>query len=124
MRLSGGSTVTEGRVEIYHKLVSACSIPTEDLCESSAFFCGSDQWWTVCSKGWSYNEALVVCRQLGYPTAVENGLGASFEPGNGRVLMENVACTGHESHLGECSFRELEVQLCSYGAPAEVSCGK
>ena len=44
MRLSGGSTSNEGRVEL----------------------CVSGQWKTVCDNDWSMSEAQVVCTQLGY----------------------------------------------------------
>ena len=49
IRLRNGFTNREGRVEI----------------------CVDGTWGTVCDNGWSYNDARVVCRQLGFPTIGE-----------------------------------------------------
>ena len=49
LRLVGGSSENEGRVEI----------------------CYNNQWGTVCDNGWSTEEAKVVCRQLGFQTVGE-----------------------------------------------------
>ena len=45
VRLAGGGTANEGRVEL----------------------CSSGVWVAIYDSGWNYNDAVVVCRQLGYP---------------------------------------------------------
>ena len=49
LRLSGGSQLNEGRVEI----------------------CLDGYWGSVCSNGWDEQDALVTCRQAGYQTLSE-----------------------------------------------------
>ena len=47
IRLEDGGVPNEGRVEVFH----------------------SNRWGTVCGDYWGFEEAVVVCRQLGYHTA-------------------------------------------------------
>ena len=91
------------------------------MCDSFTSFCLSDQWSAVCGSGWSYNESLVVCKQLDYPSAVHyNGTGAAWQAGKRPAWT----CTGNESKLDECSSSERNVQNCTDGIQAEVACGK
>ena len=50
VRLTDGLIATEGTVEV----------------------CYNGGWTTVCDDNWGYQEAFVVCRQLGYPSTGMN----------------------------------------------------
>ena len=81
VRLVGGDTTLEGRVEIFL----------------------SGQWGTVCDYYWDLADATVVCRQLGYLRAVEAPRSAFFGAGSGPSWYYRVYCTGTEHNLTECS---------------------
>lgn len=78
---------------------------------SSSFYSGrlevwsnaSNSWGTVCDDSFTTINAFVVCKHLGYPTAyVSYESGAYFGEGSGNILMDEVACTGFESNIGQC----------------------
>ncbi len=81
VRLVGGTTPLEGRVEV--------------------FLLG--HWGTVCDYNWDVVDAIVVCRQLGYPRAVEAPRSAFFGAGSGPSWYYHVYCIGTEHNLTECS---------------------
>ncbi len=100
LRLVGGSSEAEGRVEVFH----------------------SGRWGTVCDRGWDLQDATVVCRQLGYGTAVGALGSAVFGSGSGPIWYDNVNCSGSEASLTQCAHRGLGVHYCSHWQDAGVIC--
>ncbi|XP_019850025.1 PREDICTED: deleted in malignant brain tumors 1 protein-like isoform X9 [Amphimedon queenslandica] len=98
VRLVGGSSSLEGRVEV----------------------CRNESWGTVCDDAWGTNDATVVCRQLGYSVTGTAYGNAYFGQGTGSILMDNVACTGSESYLTNCSH--ITNHNCRHSEDAGVSC--
>ena len=82
LRLIGGYSEYEGRVEIYY----------------------NGQWGTVCDDGWGIPNANVVCRQLFGSNALSAPCCASFGYGSGTIWMDDVSCSGNEAALSECYF--------------------
>ncbi len=83
LRLIGGSSEYEGRVEIYY----------------------GGQWGTVCDDYWDISDANVVCRQLFGTDALEAKTSAFFGQGSGTVWGEGFSCAGDEAALSDCSKR-------------------
>ena len=118
MRLVGGNSSSEGRVE----------------------YCQGSVWGTICDSLWDRNDAQVVCRQLGLPTTCKiitynylaffyflfcqrmhtNSLSLSslsllliltdatpyvrsfFGRGRGPAFLNGLRCTGRESNISNC----------------------
>ena len=70
-------------------------------------------WGTVCDDLWDINDAQVVCRQLGYPSAVSAPLYARFARGSGRIWLENVQCQGNENYIRHCRGSRL-ILMCFF----------
>ncbi len=82
VRLIGGSSRGEGRVEVNFE----------------------GQWGTVCDDFWGIEDANVVCRQLGFTGADAAPGEAAFGAGNGPILMDDVQCVGDEAEITACQF--------------------
>ena len=102
LRLAGGNSTNEGRVEI----------------------CMNNVWGTVCDDSWGNADATVACRQLGYstqgqckgpcfktvwvtikqpwPTDAVAFSSSHFGTGTGPIHLDDVDCSGSENNLTEC----------------------
>ena len=99
--MSGGSDSSEGRVEVFL----------------------DGMWGTVCDDFWDIREANVVCRQLGFPRALEAVSSAAFGPGVDPILLDNLECKGDEETLAECSHFGVGQHDCGHHEDAGVICG-
>ena len=81
------------------------------------------EWGTVCDDGWSYSDANVVCRQLGFGSLGRPYRTAYFGQGLGSILLDNIACIGNESTLASCGHLGFNItRSCSHYEDAGVRC--
>ena len=101
LRLVGGSGPHEGRVEIYR----------------------GREWVTACDNYWNIQDAAVVCRQLGYPTALVAVVSAGFGEGNtSSIWQDDIRCTGSEQSLTDCPTSSYSWTSCTHREDAGVVC--
>ena len=100
VHLFGGSNAMEGRVEIFY----------------------NGEWGTVCDDFWDLRDAIVVCRQLGYTTAVRRSIEAEFGEGTGTIWRDNIHCSGTENKLSECNANSWGGHNCYHRQDAGVVC--
>ncbi|XP_078080868.1 lysyl oxidase homolog 3B-like isoform X2 [Mustelus asterias] len=88
IRISGGRTRFEGRVEVLTTLAN-----------------GTQHWGLVCGDAWGTLEAMVVCRQLGIGYA-NHGVQETWywdaDTGAKEMVLSGVKCTGNEMTLSQC----------------------
>ncbi|XP_038056306.1 neurotrypsin-like [Patiria miniata] len=111
VRLMGGSTWYEGRVEVYH--------------EGSGS--GHHHWGLVCDDYWGKSDAKVVCRQLGYgdPDKARYTDGDKYKSGSSGMptLLDNVHCSGSEKSLAYCAGNNWHSENCFFNTElAAVIC--
>ncbi|XP_022110130.1 scavenger receptor cysteine-rich type 1 protein M130-like [Acanthaster planci] len=109
VRLKGGASWYEGRVEVYH--------------EGS----GHSYWGTVCNDFWGTKDAKVICRQLKYgdPDKARVEDGDNYKSGSAGmpVLLDNVHCDGTESDLSKCRANDWHDENCFFNTElAAVFC--
>ncbi|XP_070272992.1 neurotrypsin isoform X2 [Myotis yumanensis] len=99
LRLAGGSSAHEGRVELYH----------------------AGQWGTVCDDQWDDADAEVVCRQLGLRYG-KQAPASPFGESAGPIWLDEVSCSGRETSLLQCSRLPWGRHDCSHREDVGVAC--
>ena len=81
-------------------------------------------WGAVCGSGWSLTGATVVCRQLGFPGALQSlsmpEFGAILP--DEKVWWTGLGCMGDEKSVSECFSVSGTELSCPHSSPAGVIC--
>ncbi|DAA29321.1 TPA: WC1-like [Bos taurus] len=64
-------------------------------------------WGTISDDGWDLDDARVVCRQLGCGQALNATRSAHFGAESGPIWLDDLKCTGKESHVWRKKTQEL-----------------
>lgn len=80
------------------------------------------KWGTICDDYWDFNDARVVCRQLGYKYALAAPYGPLVPDGTGQIWLDDVACAGNEPTLNKCSHMGWGSHNCRHSEDAGVVC--
>ncbi|EDO33055.1 predicted protein, partial [Nematostella vectensis] len=102
VRLVGGRTPYEGRVEVFWGV-----------------------WGSVCDDHFDINDAHdghVVCRMLGYKRAEKALPRAAFGRGSGQIWLDDVQCSGRESSIDYCAHKPWGKHNCGHHEDAGVVC--
>ncbi len=102
VRLRGGTSPSEGRIEVLYNGV----------------------WGTVCDDSWDINDATVVCHELGYRVATRATTNGEFGSGHADqpIWLDEVACSGSEAHIADCVNGGWGTHDCHHYEDAGVSC--
>ncbi|XP_022096110.1 deleted in malignant brain tumors 1 protein-like [Acanthaster planci] len=100
VRLSGGRSVLDGLVEIYHK----------------------GQWGAVCNDNFDTDSAAVVCHQLGYRDQLSLFSSVGYLRRNPLVWLRDLSCQGYEERISECVALLGEPVACQSSRMADVNC--
>ncbi|KAH3710081.1 hypothetical protein DPMN_069547 [Dreissena polymorpha] len=100
IRLVGGSSAANGRVEVYHH----------------------GNWGTVCDAAFDRKDAAVVCRLLGFYFGAADPVPSRYGPGKGMVMVDNLDCDGVEADLHLCRSGPWEQSTCPHSRDIGVNC--
>ena len=99
LRLNGANIEYGGRVEVFYR--------------------GS--WGRICRREWGFEDVKVVCRQLGFKSALAEFTRLVSKDKKIPFLMSNVACIGDESDLASCKRTDGEYD-CQDDEEAQALC--
>ena len=88
--------------------------------------CLDGHWGTVCDDGWDSNDAITVCRQLGYSyAALAKAIPtrrAYFGEGSGPIHLSRAQCNSRDTSLTDCTINKTGINGCRHSEDAGVIC--
>uniref|UniRef100_A0A3B5MF45 SRCR domain-containing protein n=1 Tax=Xiphophorus couchianus TaxID=32473 RepID=A0A3B5MF45_9TELE len=79
----------------------------------------SNIWGTICDDSFGTLDGRVICKMLGFQSVVST---FTATPGTGRILLDELQCTGAESDIFDCPHSEFGVHNCSHDEDVGVQC--
>uniref|UniRef100_A0A4X2L1N2 SRCR domain-containing protein n=1 Tax=Vombatus ursinus TaxID=29139 RepID=A0A4X2L1N2_VOMUR len=81
------------------------------------------KWDTVCNAGWTFQDAKVLCRELGCGRPfLTTGSCSKDQQGTGDIWPGQVECQGSEASLSNCPVVRMETNNCSHKDDTWVHC--
>ena len=83
----------------------------------------NSEWGTVCDDSWGSFDATVACRQMGF-VGVSDSDSSLFGSGafSQRIWLDEVACSGSESRLIDCSHAGIGNEDCGHSEDVGIVC--
>lgn len=100
VRLVGGISGNEGRVELYY----------------------NNAWGTICDDEWGIPDADVVCRMMGFYRAESIPLAGRYGLGRGQIILDTLMCNGTEDNILDCEHDGPLKHNCDHEEDATVIC--
>lgn len=76
----------------------------------------------MCDNSFDIDDADVICKQVGFATAVSAKRGAHYGEPSGHVWKIDVRCNGHETTLSDCQYGGVGNEFCLQEQYAAVTC--
>ncbi|XP_029315744.1 macrophage receptor MARCO [Cottoperca gobio] len=76
-------------------------------------------WGTVCDDNFSTIDGKVICKMLGFRTAITT---FTASPGSGTIWLDELKCLGTESDIFDCKHRGVGINNCQHSEDAGLQC--
>lgn len=76
-------------------------------------------WGTVCDDSFDTVDGRVICKMLGFRTAVTT---FTATPGSGNIWLDDLKCLGTESDIFSCTHNGVGVSNCQHNEDAGLQC--
>ena len=82
------------------------------------------EWGTICNDKFEDNNngADILCRMMGYVSEKYSKSYRQGVPKSQKIWLDDVRCTGSESHIKDCDHNEWGVKNCHHSEDVAIKC--